>query len=145
VNGDGRPDLAIASGSPTNGVSLLTNRGGGRFEKSIEFATGRGPLAVAIADLNGDGRPDLAIANRSNTVSILANTPGLCAVQNVRRRILPVATQALTRANCRVGRIRRAYSTVKKGRVISQEPKFGAVLPGGSKVDLLVSRGRSPS
>ena len=52
----------------------------------------------------------------------------------------------IARANCRVGKIRRAYSkTVRKGRVISQKPGFGAVLPGGGKVDLVVSRGRRPS
>jgi beta-lactam-binding protein with PASTA domain len=36
-----------------------------------------------------------------------------------------------------------AYSkTVKRGRVISQKPKPGAVLPNGGKVNLVVSRGR---
>ncbi len=34
--------------------------------------------------------------------------------------------------------------TIKRGRVISQKPRFGAVLPGGGKVDLVVSRGRTP-
>ncbi len=146
MNADGKSDLAIATGYPTNGVSLLTNRGGGRFEKSIEFATGRRPLAIAFADLNGDGRPDLAIANGSNTVSILANTPGLCAVQNVKRRKLAVAKRKVERAGCRVGRVRRAVSSgVKPGRVISQRPRFGVVLPAGSKVDLVISRGRKPS
>jgi beta-lactam-binding protein with PASTA domain len=42
-----------------------------------------------------------------------------------------------------MAKVRRAYSPwVKKGRVISQKPKFGAVLPGGGKVNLVVSRGR---
>ena len=77
---------------------------------------------------------------------MLLNTPGLCTVQNVRGRTLPIARRTLARANCRVGKIRRAYSkNVKKGRVISQKPRFGAVLPGGGKVDLVVSRGRRPS
>ena len=35
------------------------------------------------------------------------------------------------------------YSTdVKRGRVISQKPRLGSVLPKGAKVNLLVSRGR---
>jgi hypothetical protein len=47
------------------------------------------------------------------------------------------------RANCRVGKVRRAYSKiVKRGRVISQKPGFGAVLPKGAKVTLVVSKGR---
>jgi beta-lactam-binding protein with PASTA domain len=31
---------------------------------------------------------------------------------------------------------------VKKGRVISEKPMWGAVLPIGGKVNLVVSRGR---
>ena len=59
---------------------------------------------------------------------------------------LPAAKRTIARGNCRVGKIRRAYSkTVKKGRVISQKPKFGTVLPGGGKVNLAVSRGTRPS
>ena len=51
----------------------------------------------------------------------------------------------MTRADCRVGKIRRAYSnTAKSGRVISQKPMFGAVLPSGGKVNLVVSRARKP-
>jgi hypothetical protein len=43
----------------------------------------------------------------------------------------------------RVGKIRRAFSkTVKRGRVISEKPKPGMVLPKRGKVNLVVSRGR---
>jgi eukaryotic-like serine/threonine-protein kinase len=60
------------------------------------------------------------------------------------RSVLRVRTVA--RGNCRVRKIRRAYSTtVKRGRVISQKPRFGTVLRGGGKVNLVVSRGRKPS
>ena len=77
---------------------------------------------------------------------MLLNTPGLCTVQNVEGKTLPTAKRTLARANCRVGKIRRAYSkSVKRGRVISQRPRFGAVLRGGGKVNLVVSRGRKPS
>jgi beta-lactam-binding protein with PASTA domain len=58
---------------------------------------------------------------------------------------LLAATRTLTRARCRVGKIRRAYSKVKRGRVISQKPKPGTVLRGGGKVNLAVSRGKRPS
>ena len=34
---------------------------------------------------------------------------------------------------------------VKRGRVISQKPKLGTVLPSGGKVNLVVSRGRRPA
>jgi eukaryotic-like serine/threonine-protein kinase len=75
---------------------------------------------------------------------VLLNTPGLCTVQDVKGKTLPGAKRTIARANCRVGTIRRTYSkTVKRGRVISQKPKFGTVLPGGGKVNLVVSRGRT--
>jgi hypothetical protein len=38
----------------------------------LSYATGRGPNAIAIADLNGDGRRDLVTAN-AGTVSVLWN------------------------------------------------------------------------
>jgi beta-lactam-binding protein with PASTA domain len=56
---------------------------------------------------------------------------------------LPGAKRAIARANCRVGKIRRAYSkTVKRGRVISEKPEPGTVLPNRGRVNLVVSRGR---
>jgi beta-lactam-binding protein with PASTA domain len=76
----------------------------------------------------------------------LLNTPGLCTVQDVFRQTLPAAKRTIVRVNCHVGKIRRAYSkTVNRGGVISQKPKFGAVLRRGAKVTLVVSRGRTPS
>jgi beta-lactam-binding protein with PASTA domain len=53
------------------------------------------------------------------------------------------AKQRLGLANCRVGKVTRAYEKgVARGRVISQRPSFGAVLPGGARVNLVVSRGK---
>jgi predicted NUDIX family NTP pyrophosphohydrolase len=149
LNGDGKPELAVANADPetlsasANTVTVLANRGGGSFQAKRDYATGRHPFSVAIGDLNGDRKPDLATANTYvNTVSVLINTPGLCTVQGVLRKTVPAAKRTIARANCRVGRIRRAYSTLKRGRVISQEPKPGTVLPGGGKVNFVVSRGR---
>ena len=77
---------------------------------------------------------------------MLLNTPGLCTAQDVKGRTLPIAKRTIARANCGVGKIRRAYSkTVNQGRVISQQPTPGTVLPNRGKVNLVVSRGRRPS
>jgi hypothetical protein len=141
LNGDGKPDLATANYGGGS-VSVLPNRGDGTFQAKLDYATASSPHSVAIADLNGDRKRDLA----TNSISVLLNRPGLCTVQDVWRETLSAATGTLTHANCRVGKIRRAYSVpyskVKRGAVISQKPNFGAVLPGGSKVDLVVSLGR---
>src|SRR5206468_6047582 len=71
LNGDGKPDLAVANaGSAT--VSVLLGNGDGRFGVKTDHDTGISPRSVAIGDLNGDGRPDLVVATSgSNTVSVL--------------------------------------------------------------------------
>jgi beta-lactam-binding protein with PASTA domain len=65
-------------------------------------------------------------------------------VQGVKGQTGPAAKRTLARANCRVGTIRRArfFSKTVRGRVISERPRPGTVLPGGSKVNLVISRGR---
>ena len=73
----------------------------------------------------------------------ITNNLARCRAPKLRRRALPDARRAIARANCRLGKIRRAYSRrVKRGRVISQRPKAGTVLRNGGKVNLVVSRGR---
>jgi hypothetical protein len=135
LNGDGRPDLATAAGR----ISVLVNQGDGSFAPRRNYATG-GPLASA--DLNGDDKPDLVTTGNSS-LHVLINTPGLCNVQGVVGMTPAAAKRELARVNCRVRKVRRLYSKrVKKGRVISQKPRFGAVLPGGGKVNLVLSRGR---
>jgi hypothetical protein len=71
LNGDGKPDLAVANWND-NTVSVLPGNGNGTFGTKTDFATVGFPQPVAIGDLNGDGKPDLAVANVNvNTVSVL--------------------------------------------------------------------------
>jgi VCBS repeat protein/PASTA domain-containing protein len=144
LNGDRKPDLATSHhGEVAGTVFVLLNRGDGSFQDKLDYRLRSAPFEVAIGDLNGDRKPDLATVNRdANTVSVLLNRPGLCTVQDVKRQKLSAAKWTIARANCRVGKIRRVYSKrVKRGHVISQKPNFGAVLPGGGKVNLVVSNG----
>ncbi len=149
LNADGKPDVAAPTnaGLFANTVSVLVNKGDGSFEAKRDYRTGESPWSVAIGDLNGDGNPDLATANPdAKAVFVLLNTRGLCTAQDVKRKTLRAAKRTLARFNCRVGKIRRAYSrSYTKGRVISEKPKPGTVLPKRGKVNLVVSRGRRPS
>jgi FG-GAP-like repeat/PASTA domain/FG-GAP repeat len=141
LNGDGNPELVTAN-YPLKMVTVLLNKGGGRFGAKLDYYLAGGRAwGVAIGDLNGDGRQDVATANFWSTVAVLLNTPGLCTVQDVRGMQLTRARGTLLRANCRVGKVRVARSGAKRRIILSQEPKFGAVLPRGSKVNLVVSRG----
>jgi len=67
-----------------------------------------------------------------------------CVVPSLSRRTtLAAAKRRLSRANCRLGRVTRKYSSsVRRGRVIKSSPRAGARLAGGARVRLVVSRGR---
>src|SRR6266516_5262579 len=73
ANGDGRPDLYVASCGYTRApVSrllqdrLYINQGGGRFvrDSSALPAMLTCTASIAVGDFNGDGRPDLFVGGR---------------------------------------------------------------------------------
>ena len=70
LNGDGKPDLAVAN-SGSNNVSVLLGNGDGSFGAARNFALASGPASVAIGNLNGDGNPDLAVTRPTYVVSVL--------------------------------------------------------------------------
>jgi PASTA domain/FG-GAP-like repeat len=138
-----RPDLANI-GYIRNSISVLVNGGDGNFGPRLDYAAGGEPASLASGDLNGDGKVDLATAHHEpdDGVGVLIAKPGLCTVQDVRVVTVEDAKRMLARANCRLGKIRRAYSNrVEKGLVLSQKRKPGTVLPKLGKVDVRVSRG----
>jgi len=74
LDGDGKPDLAVANFF-SGDVSILLGTGTGSFGLATNLDASGRLTSVAIGDLNGDGKPDLAVAGvGSNTVSILLNT-----------------------------------------------------------------------
>lgn len=63
LNGDGKPDLAVAT--TDDGVGVLFGSGDGTFETAVIYSTGGngGYGGVAIADLNNDGKLDLTVVS----------------------------------------------------------------------------------
>jgi hypothetical protein len=83
LNGDGKPDLAVASlgPAPTGAISVLLQNASspGTFAAATPYPGFGQPLSVAIGDLNGDGHPDIAIADGNNATVMLqsAASPGV--------------------------------------------------------------------
>jgi hypothetical protein len=68
--------------------------------------------------------------------------PVRCIVPNVKRKPLATAERLIVARHCRVGRVKRARSKVKKGLVVAQSPPAGRTLPVGFRVDVVVSSGK---
>lgn len=66
-----------------------------------------------------------------------------CRVPNVIGRTLRAAKARISRANCRLGRVRhRASARAPRGRIVLQQPVAGTNLPNRGRVNLVVSLGR---
>jgi len=106
INGDGRPDIAIANDTTSNvSVFLNTTTPGSTsitFASAVNFATGARPASLVFADLNHDGRTDLAVTSlQSNQLSVLfnttaagASTPTFAAQQTLTTLSSPVSIAA---------------------------------------------------
>jgi hypothetical protein len=73
LNGDSRPDIAVAN-NVSHTVSVLLNNNSDAFAPKVDYPTGTTPSSVTAADFNGDFCLDLVVTNGgSNTVSVLLN------------------------------------------------------------------------
>jgi hypothetical protein len=77
LNGDSKPDIAIAC-TTSGSVSVLLGNGDGTFQTPVSYSTaagnaGGGPEAIAAADFDGKTGIDLVIADSSNAAVILLN------------------------------------------------------------------------
>lgn len=84
VNGDGKPDLVVASQCSSlvsncayqgrGIVGVLLGNGDGTFQAVLTYDSGAyGAVSVAVADLNGDSRPDLVVTSLAGVVGVLLN------------------------------------------------------------------------
>jgi uncharacterized delta-60 repeat protein len=128
----GTPDRSFHGGTAT------TDFGGWDYAQAVALQQdgkivvgGNSGLALGGFDQAGD----FALARYLSLPS--------CRVPNVVGKTLRAAKAALEKASCRLGRIgRRASARVARGRVVSQRPAPGRALANGSKIDLVLSRGR---
>lgn len=73
LNGDGKPDLAVAD---TSGISLLFQDPShpGSFLSATTLSVGSAASSVAIGDLDGDQKPDLVATTEAGVAVLLQNT-----------------------------------------------------------------------
>lgn len=131
----GRGDLSFGGGG------VVTDIGPGTDDLPTAAALQRDRRIVVAGSAAVRGQPaNFAVARYLNPA------PPQCVVPNVRGKTLRIARRTVARGRCAVGRVTRKLSTrVKKGRVISQSRRPGLRLPVGSKVNLVLSKGRPRS
>ncbi len=75
-NGDGKVDLAVATGN--NSVSVLLGVGDGTFPTHVEYPVPGHPSSIVTGDFNGDGKVDIATVDpyQSEISILLGNGEG---------------------------------------------------------------------
>jgi uncharacterized delta-60 repeat protein len=125
---------------------------GGTVASSIWLGDDPVPASVAGLALQPGGGGGIIVAANSPVFSVVGQSDFLlmrylgtpnCLVPNLRGKREAKAKLALLRYGCSVGATRHHFSHgVRKGRVISQYPAPHLVTAPGSKVNLVVSKGK---
>jgi hypothetical protein len=144
------PDRAIArnsrilvAGRATDnvGVASLTVAGipvtvgpSGSFSVLVKLRPGPNKITATATDAAGN--------TTSGTVSVGFRVPP-CKVPKLKGKTLAAAKLALTSAHCAAGRVTNKRSaSVRRGRVLAQGLKAGTTHRTGTRVSLVISRGR---
>ena len=101
LNGDGKPDVAVANYHSAFLSILLNTMAPGAAVPSLapqqqENVGSNGPLSIVIADVNNDGKPDIATANWGiGNATVLENTtsPGSSTVSFSKPVALPAGSR----------------------------------------------------
>jgi Cadherin-like beta sandwich domain/PASTA domain len=119
-------------------IQVRVNRGAyssvasGSASGALSLNVGANTIDVLVTAQDG-------ITTTKDTVTVTRAAE--CVVPDVRGRPLAAARVELKKADCKMGKISRVYSSKSKGRVLAESPKPGTRLPAGSPVRLTVSKG----
>ena len=81
LNGDGKPDLAVADYAAGAGdVAVLLGNGDGTFQTAVKYPAVNGADSVVMADFNGDGNLDLGVVSNSAGGSSSGGSAGAVTV-----------------------------------------------------------------
>lgn len=70
LNGDGNPDVIVASRIPAEVLVFLGN-GDGTLQQAVSYPAPNGAVSVVAGDVNGDGKIDIITADGQSTISVL--------------------------------------------------------------------------
>jgi PASTA domain len=100
-------------------------------------------LRVVLTATNPDGARSLASDSTAVVTNARRQPAPRCVVPNVRGKSVAQARRMLRARRCALGRVTRAYSSsVRMGKIIRQNRRPSARLPRGTRVNVVVSRGR---
>jgi PASTA domain-containing protein len=106
-----------------------------------EYTVSRGDLGsklvVIVTATNGAGS-----ATAASELSRRVTRRPVCIVPRLKGKRLAGARRSIRAAHCAMGRVRRVASRKARGRVLAQGPRPGLRRPAGTKVNLVVSKGR---
>jgi hypothetical protein len=124
--------VSVAAALPANAAGPDVNL------YSVSCASARHCSAVGVDGVDGAGKYAGLLLD--------SFSPQQCVVPRLTGKALVAARRSIKSHACSVGAIKRARSQrVKKGHVISQQPRAGRRLRHGAKVALVVSKGRPRS
>jgi hypothetical protein len=127
-------DPVRVGGLTVGGRSVAIAAADGSFTARVGLRTGRNVISATATNDAGNAS--------TTSVVVTLNAPA-CKVPELRGQSLRAAERALTRSYCGLGTITRAHSRrVGQGRVISNFPRSGGTHRHGTRIDLVISRGR---
>jgi len=129
--------LSLLSGSLVGGGFTPSVGGTSTAIQSEQFTVGKGPVAMAAADLRSSGNQDLAVVNSSdNTLSILLNQGPGAPSQFLQATGSPITLGPAAAGSTQTGIVSPAVSlTVTSAtlRSIAISPATASVAPGGTQ------------
>jgi PASTA domain len=134
----GEPDFTVSASADSGLAVSFSAAGPCTVRAKRVHLTGRGTCKLTASqagDADYNPAPDVS-------QSFVIAKP-VCSVPKLRGKRLAAAKAVLVKNFCRAGKVTyKSSRTTAKGRVISQSRRAGRSLPAGTKIDLVVSRGR---
>jgi hypothetical protein len=133
--------LAISGRATDNvGVAAFTVAGSGvtlaadgSFSALVRLRPGKNTIVATASDAAGN--------STSASIVVTFRPAPQCTVPRVAGLTLAAAKRGLARAHCGVGKVRGVRGpNAKRGRILSTNPRAGAIRPPGAKVAVTVGR-----